>query len=820
MDKKYLLFMIPLVALASTLGGCGGEGEDSIEADSKDFATVACGPENAGEGDAVTCTVDGGFKPDCTVFVGSTPVDAAFKSEKETISFTLPSVSADRVEISYQCGSRPARTLQKDFAVHHRSEPACEGGRCAPSPDANAAPQTPCSAGSGCPSVPEGVGTEPAGEGEEDEVIVPDEADPPPAPPAPPAQPPPAPPPPRPEPLEVSFIRGAGHTEALNETKLGLVRIEWDIRGGGDLREAFIRGPFNRKGSHEGCGIVNGRYLAVKSDGSDFEGNEPNFLRDRLYMTGQVCTSHNCRGFNERSGGPAICKIDLKEIGDHGVFYTRSFERNGRFVLVAQAQDGRWAEEASIEVEAPAPELTCEFREFLRNEETFTVSVSGSYLETVSIRGCSPSGELRDGWTQHGNRIEASPRNGRVDAVLTCVTPDEPTTVFCNAIGLGEMRRSKSFDVTPTPRPDNPPPSRAPVPEAHQSKRVVGLKLLIQTGNIPDAGTDTGGKFLFDLCPTQDMDNGRNCFRARFNDASPNELTLDGSAHEAIDFGRSSRIVDARRKQMSELRYPDDFKFFRIAPDPEDGVHDAWFLQGVELQVKLEGEGRFKAVYRNPCVGRWIESEGRNLYSPHSIENDDAFCLYVETGEGDDAGTDDSVRALIPMNDGQNLDPAALSWMRDYQSAGETPMVLYDGSTNHLEIPLQYGEMDDFGDNNNDQHGDSYTFTVYNGRHRMAESRIKLEIGGGDGMLLHRFRAYYFRPGDSDFIATGKCRVEEGIPDQWLDMDDPHSPDWPASDYMGLDETECPKLKDIRIDPCDFAYGVHTQEWPGLDCGY
>lgn len=372
--------------------------------------------------------------------------------------------------------------------------------------------------------------------------------------------------------------------------------------------------------------------------------------------------------------------------------------------------------------------------------------------------------------------------------------------------GLGKVPGAVVATVTTTPAQTRDSTTAPAAP-----KKVEGITVYLQTcsgSHVQDGSTDTDGKIMFDLCPTSNF-NDRGCFRARFNDQNPQHISLDAGEYATLNFVQDPQLIDSTRKKMKDLKYPDDFKYFRFASDPDNKVHDGWCLQGVELKVKLEDED-YKPIYRNPCLMRWIEAdpeEGQNLYSPHSIENDDAFCLYVENGSGDNAGTDDSVFARVPMNQDsgnyRSFDDTTITWLNAYKvGLGESPEIVYNrAGSSHFEVKLHYNDWDDFGDDDDDQRCASYTWTVYDGGHRMAETLMKLRSSGSDAMKIRRVRAYSFRPGDPSFLSNNECRYAERVnADFWLGGDsDDDGELWPLGDWLRLEEKNCPQLSDIRL---------------------
>ncbi len=433
----------------------------------------------------------------------------------------------------------------------------------------------------------------------------------------------------------------------------------------------------------------------------------------------------------------------------------------------------------------------------------------GGDVTPPTVVSVSPS---EDGKSQSNKAMPASP--------LEFINPTE---VKKEKAPKGPKEKKAPKD--PSDQAD--PPSGGNADLEIKKSKVVGLKVLIQTGIVPNAGRDSNGddpgQIMFDLCPTPNFNSGP-CFRASFDDTG--YLNLDAGDYETLDFNQHPEMILPKGKNLADLKYPDDFKFFRFASDPIKNVKDAWFLQGVEVKVLLEKENDYRTLYRNPCVGRWIEKQsGKNLYSPHSVEHDDAFCFYVATGKGDGAGTDDGVSIEIPMNknkkdkDGNymSLNGEAIAWIDSYQNAGETPLIKYQEGGSSFTVPLQFTEWPDFESGD----GTSYAFTVYHGQHRMQGNYYKIQAGGDDAWELAQVKAYSFKPGDKDFLEKQSCRHESFSPNIWMSTDpnddnqgpvqstfpmNPNNPkDW---DFWRIMEPEtCPSLKDIEIEKDEYSYG-------------
>lgn len=348
-----------------------------------------------------------------------------------------------------------------------------------------------------------------------------------------------------------------------------------------------------------------------------------------------------------------------------------------------------------------------------------------------------------------------------------------------------------------------------------KSEPVDGLVLKLMTGKFRDMKMDDE-QIRFDLCPTSDFENDPKCFRAKFGDGG--FLELNNGKYESIDFTNlpdgSVKVLSERK--VADLKYPDDFKYFRLAPDCDTAFSpgwdscDGWFLAGVELLVRPQG-GNFKSVYRNPCVNRWIdESEDGDWSneSPHSLD-DDAYCFYVETCSDDDADTESSVKIEIPVN--QPLETSMTSWLTEsYAGEGAKIENVKDGA---LPFGLNWnwfttGEFDDFERSNftltsspynHYSQTTSYGATVYDGRNRLKDE-YRVKITGDDAWHLCKIHVYHIRPGDRKFLDSLDCKANKSNLNVWISTQltdsNVESQYWPFSpvdgfDYMTLGDDHC-----------------------------
>lgn len=385
--------------------------------------------------------------------------------------------------------------------------------------------------------------------------------------------------------------------------------------------------------------------------------------------------------------------------------------------------------------------------------------------------------------------------------------------------GIGEksIDTGTRIDIGPLGTTPSAGKGRVPSPEPAQ---VESIKLLFQTGIIPESGTATGGKFLFDLGPDANYSDLSTHLRIRFKPGSPPGLTLVQGAYEEITITDDSPLLDSGGKRPSQMFYPNDFYDFRFASDPMERVDDPWFLQGVEVQIKLAGAESYISIYRNPCVGRKIGmEEGRNLYSPHARLQDIAFCFYFETGTSDNGGTEETIYVRLereqryPDESAPYIDfsPETLAWINDYHP-GEFPRIVFYGEESpYIEVPLHYAGFNDF------ERGGraSYTFTVHQGKRRIPwTAPFRVRIDRGDAWLFHRLRAYNLFPGSDSYLEPGisfQCAFDEYFPNVWLSRDPEVGHEfWPESDYQRMDRiVSCPSLRSIQITPeGPLAFGV------------
>ncbi len=386
MTTKWAPFLIPILFLAA----CGtGEGNDPS-------GPTGCDVDNARPGETVVCAVTG-FEEDCTVLLGSKPVEASFDEERGEIEFTIPgSFLPGPREISFQCGADEPVTISKQFSVTPTEKPGqvkaecedntdcpgglvCEGGSCIVPPETT-------------PILPGGFNRPRIIEPRGDVRVAPHTF-------------PPA--------ALGPFQGGSGgavapelkvavKTEALHDKRLGLIRIDWEIHGGGRIQKAYLYGSFNRFSSEDGCGLEGKRYLAVNPSGGEIvyevrDAGESTYERYQEYVEGEKCRGEeNCPGFGEHfdpylsSHGLPICRIDLAGLGDKAGFFTRMIEDGLKFVLAVQAGDGTWKTAEGI-FKAPKPEIEDVQVELDKAQPTFHVRFSYRNALYLSVLGCGSS---------------------------------------------------------------------------------------------------------------------------------------------------------------------------------------------------------------------------------------------------------------------------------------------------------------------------------------------------------------------------------------------------------------------------------------------
>jgi hypothetical protein len=335
-------------------------------------------------------------------------------------------------------------------------------------------------------------------------------------------------------------------------------------------------------------------------------------------------------------------------------------------------------------------------------------------------------------------------------------------------------------------------------------KKVQGLQVMIQTGSRPGMGTDLsdGQRVLFDLCSDQDF-RSKDCFRASISGE------FDLGQHKILDFGLNPELNASSNKPLSTLEYPTDFQYFRFASDPDHPIDDPWFLAGVAVYVKLEGDSVSIPVYVNGCVNRWIDE---NRFSPHSLE-DDAWCVYLETGSSH--GLDDATNAntnpikfLVRLNESLVGVTATNSWITSYAGQSPTGPEITGFSSEYLHIRLRYAHYDDFCSGCDT----SYGATFFDGRGRVGKA-FKLSNEWNNAWFLHKVKAYYFRPGDPDFLNGNQCWIANQTPNAWLSSDTSDrgghaSFSWPENDDQDLTEQTCDELSSIRFRAGVDAFGV------------
>lgn len=352
-----------------------------------------CDRSEGSPGETVTCSVKG-FQEDCTCFIGGVPTDCGLISEGE-VEMTIPPRTGT-VDITFACGAGDPRTIQKDFSVILPDQPAgpceddsdcddgqvCWEGSCITLGGGDCAVDSDCPSGEVCVAgrcliqpedPPDSTGCTsnadcPDGTVCDDGACV-------------------SPPPPGP--LQVSFVEtGTNKTEALHDTELGLIRIKWK-KTGEEPQQFYLYGPFNRRTDTEGCEKEGSRYLAVNSGGNEIPDGSPNANTYRRYLAGETCdeAAGNCLGFTHNPGDATFCKIDLREVGVGGVFYTRFHTKNAKFVIAAQAQDGHWETDEAV-FEAPAPEIDGISVTMMGDRPAVRVQFSYRYAVLVGLDGC------------------------------------------------------------------------------------------------------------------------------------------------------------------------------------------------------------------------------------------------------------------------------------------------------------------------------------------------------------------------------------------------------------------------------------------------
>ncbi len=369
----------------------------------------------------------------------------------------------------------------------------------------------------------------------------------------------------------------------------------------------------------------------------------------------------------------------------------------------------------------------------------------------------------------------------------------------------------------------------APAPDGtHRCARgITDIRLLFQTADITYAGTNpagggavTNGSFLFTLCAKaedldvniypenyNDPDNPPTCLQRLFSDKGPDKITLDQGKFDSINLTDASRNI--RGKSLADLRYPDDFQYFKITTDRSG---DDWLLAGVEVSVKLAGDGdTWTTIYKNPCLNRWIDDKHSSL---HSIQNDVAYCTYLETAMAQYASTDErSVVIDIGLKEYPS-NPVA-GWFdankkdQDF-GASVTTLETGSGGTRLAESRLSWEPYDNFLGGKKT----SYGFTLPGGvAYLNTTNAIDLRVTSKDAWKVHRVAVASFLPGDPDFINDRKCQKVDSYPEGDTKASNPATGQW-----MSTEEEDPPAIEKM---PLSLSYStcpsLCTIEW-GTTC--
>jgi len=277
------------------------------------------------------------------------------------------------------------------------------------------------------------------------------------------------------------------------DTRLGLVKLNWNVTGGDEISELYIYGGFYRiegdNAASNPCGKIEDAYgkrnLLVHSDGNDLNDGSPNFNTWNKFMSSaQECTSGtNCKGYTPPTAlkdpdgnkyftrallaklemadpnitvmekadhldlyltpellladHPPYCRMDLKNAGafvKSGEMYTRLLTRTP-FTLYAKTASG---EEKKITVSVPdLPDANITATVDVLNDQPkikFTANYGYALLPVNAPAGCTKSG---------GNY---SPKgSGMVEA--TCpLSKSQQLTV--SAVGIGQLGSdTKTFKI-------------------------------------------------------------------------------------------------------------------------------------------------------------------------------------------------------------------------------------------------------------------------------------------------------------------------------------------------------------------------------------
>lgn len=306
------------------------------------------------------------------------------------------------------------------------------------------------------------------------------------------------------------------------------------------------------------------------------------------------------------------------------------------------------------------------------------------------------------------------------------------------------------------------------------SRPVTKLELSVQVGFQDDAGIkdtsytdDFRGQFhdddiIFETCSKDRhmlFETETKCFRTEFS--AGGDVPLMGHKTFTID-GEG-----AYGAKLSDLTFPHHFKYFRIE---SDNSQDKWFLQGLEMKAffqPLEGKPESVVYYRNPVVNRWIKKQdGKNWFSPHNIEKDQAMACFVYTPDLKEAGTDGEVFMHFPLRQ-NDMTNSFKRWLEyyDYQPKfsghrGVPQLSIRSVGKPHDEVVffLNYENVDDFDRGE----GNSYGFTAYATQDSL-EPYFYISRGGSrsinDDLAINQVRCYTFKPGSRKFIDQQELRA-------------------------------------------------------------
>lgn len=183
----------------------------------------------------------------------------------------------------------------------------------------------------------------PANEGDDGEVITPEN----PSGGTGPEVPDPVTPPP-PAPIDEPFGLSLDGTEHLKETRLDFIRVQY--RASGPVKDLYLYAPLSPDGDCEGG-------LVIDPSGNDLNVGSANYLKYETLLNGEACDEAlgNCRGFTAQPTTPLHCRIELAQ--NSGVFYTRLRHQSATYTLVAQSEGGAFLEK-TMTFTAPEPALT------------------------------------------------------------------------------------------------------------------------------------------------------------------------------------------------------------------------------------------------------------------------------------------------------------------------------------------------------------------------------------------------------------------------------------------------------------------------------